>query len=504
MRQPLVVSCATASSVSPDLFERRRAGILLHPTSLPGTPGNGDLGADAFRFIDLLADSGFRLWQTLPLGPTHDDGSPYQCQSVHAGNYRLINLQKLADAGWLANAEFDLQSDLDQQRRDKLREAFAGFRQHARDNEQAEYQAFLEQQRFWLDDFALYQALRSAFNNRAWYDWPAAIRDRHEDVLAAERRRRRKAIEQVRFEQFLFFRQWQQLHDYARQRDILLFGDIPIFVAHDSADVWAHRDYFLVDAKGRQQVVAGVPPDYFSATGQRWGNPLYRWERLQKDGYHWWIERMATQLELFDLVRIDHFRGFEAYWEIDAQEETAVNGHWVKGPGEKIFQALQAAFEQLPLVAEDLGLITPEVVQLRKQFGLPGMKILQFAFDGSADNPYLPHNHEPLSVVYTGTHDNDTTLGWYQSLPAEQCDKVHRYFGPTAEAMPDLLIRAAFASVAAMAIIPMQDLLGLDGHHRMNMPGVADGNWRWRFVWSQLETATTQRVREWIELYGRL
>ena len=291
---------------------------------------------------------------------------------------------------------------------------------------------------------------------------------------------------------------------YANERGVLLFGDIPIFVAHDSADVWAHREWFSVDAHGQSQVVAGVPPDYFSATGQRWGNPHYHWDALQQDGYRWWVERIRSQMEMFDLVRIDHFRGFEAYWEIDAHAETAVDGRWVKGPGDSFFQTLTAELGELPLVAEDLGVITPEVTALRERFGLPGMKILQFAFDGSPDNPYLPHNHETLSVVYTGTHDNNTTLGWYQELSDEQRWPVHHYLGADSEPMPWLLIRTALASVARLAVIPMQDLLGLDGSHRMNVPGVADGNWRWRFAWDQVQEEQRARLRDWVQLYGRV
>jgi 4-alpha-glucanotransferase len=290
---------------------------------------------------------------------------------------------------------------------------------------------------------------------------------------------------------------------YANDRGVLLFGDIPIFVAHDSADVWAHREWFSVDENGRLEVVAGVPPDYFSETGQRWGNPHYHWEALKKDGFGWWLERIRSQMEMFDLVRIDHFRGFEAYWEINAQAETAIDGRWVKGPGESFFQVLKQVFGDLPLVAEDLGVITPEVTALRKQFDLPGMKILQFAFDGASDNPYLPHNHEELSVVYTGTHDNNTTLGWYQELSDDQRKAVCHYLGDSSEPMPGLLVRTALASVARLAVIPMQDMIGLDSSHRMNIPGVTEGNWSWRFEWDQVQPDHRQCLQDWIRLYGR-
>ncbi len=486
-----------------DVFARRRAGVLLHPTSLPGSAGNGDLGPDAYRFVDLLVDCGIGLWQTLPLGPTHEDLSPYQCLSVHAGDFRLISLQALVEQGWLDDASLDPAQDPDPQRRHCLVAAHDGFQRHASADQRESFARFACENAGWLEDFALYQALRGEHGGKAWYQWPRAVCDRQPAALARERKRMAHQIEQVRFEQFLFYRQWKQLRGYANERGVLLFGDIPIFVAHDSADVWAHREWFSVDAHGKSQVVAGVPPDYFSATGQRWGNPHYRWDALQQDGYRWWVERIRSQMEMFDLVRVDHFRGFEAYWEIDAQAETAVDGRWVKGPGHSFFEALKAELGDLPLVAEDLGVITPEVTALRERFGLPGMKILQFAFDGSSDNPYLPHNHETLSVVYTGTHDNDTTLGWYQALPEDQQWRVQHYLAGSSEPMPWLLIRTALASVARLAVIPMQDLLGLDGSHRMNVPGVAEGNWRWRFSWDQVHEEHRARLRDWVRLYGR-
>lgn len=486
-----------------DLFTQRRAGVLLHPTSLPGGAGNGDLGPEAYRFVDFIADCGLRLWQTLPLGPPHEDLSPYQCLSVHAGNFRLISLQLLVDQGWLDDAVLDESGDLDAQRKVRLTAAYNGFQRKASEEERESFVLFKKDHARWLDDFALYQAVRTGHGGRAWYNWPDALRDRDADALDGERKRLAAQLEQVYFEQFLFYRQWKQLRCYANDRGVLLFGDIPIFVAQDSADVWAHREWFFVDESGQLEVVAGVPPDYFSETGQRWGNPHYRWDVLKNDGFGWWLERIRSQMEMFDLVRIDHFRGFEAYWEIDAQAETAIDGRWVKGPGESFFQVLKQVFGDLPLVAEDLGVITPEVTALRKQFELPGMKILQFAFDGSSDNPYLPHNHEELSVVYTGTHDNNTTLGWYHELSDEQREAVRHYLGDSSEPMPALLVRTALASVARLAVIPMQDILGLDAAHRMNIPGITEGNWRWRFEWDQVQPEHRQRLQDWIRLYGR-
>ena len=355
-----------------------------------------------------------------------------------------------------------------------------------------------------MNDYALYQALRTQHKNAAWWQWPAPIRDRTAKALTQARKQLAEHIEQARFEQFLFFRQWAALKNYANTRGVLLFGDLPIFVAQDSAEVWAQREYFAIDDRGQALTVAGVPPDYFSETGQRWGNPHYRWDRMQSDGFSWWVARLRTQLELYDLLRIDHFRGLEAYWEIPAEEQTAINGRWVRAPGEELFEALHQHFDPLPLIAEDLGVITPEVDALRRKYGLPGMKILQFAFDGGADNPYLPHHHVRNSVVYTGTHDNDTTLGWFGALSAEQRENVIKYLGAAAEPpMPWPLIRAALASVARLAIVPMQDVLALSAEHRMNMPGTTKGNWSWRFEWTQLPEGLAGRVREMARMYGR-
>lgn len=485
-------------------FAQRRAGILLHPTSLPGDgDGDGELGAEAFRFVDFLASAGISVWQMLPLGPTHADRSPYQCTSVHAGNPRLISLQRLIEWGWL-NATRGTDSGCGNDWRcNQLCAAYAGFQGAATAAERVEFADFRATHAAWLNDFALYEALRVDQQGRGWFDWSQPLRDRKPAALAEARRRFAVSIEQVCFNQFVFFRQWHDLRRYANEHGVLLFGDVPIFVAYDSADVWAQRDYFRVDAEGRLEVVAGVPPDYFSATGQRWGNPHYQWDRIEADGFRWWIERMRTQRELFDLIRIDHFRGFEAYWEIPASAETAIDGCWVKAPGERLFQALLDNLYDLPLVAEDLGIITPEVDALRTRFGLPGMKILQFAFGGDASNPYLPHNHERLSVAYTGTHDNDTTVGWYAGLDASVRAQVHEYLGYPAEAMPWPLIRATFASVAVLAVIPMQDALALDSEQRMNVPGVTEGNWRWRFAWEQLPDDLAERLRELVALYGR-
>ncbi|MCA1804983.1 MAG: 4-alpha-glucanotransferase [Xanthomonadaceae bacterium] len=478
----------------------RRAGLLLHPTSLPGAREQGDLGPEAYRFVEFLARSGLSVWQTLPLGPTHEDSSPYQCLSVHAGNPRLINPELLVEWGWMAEKGFNPEGSCG----DWLAVAHNGFLRHGGEAAQAEYRDFVQAHDHWLQDYALYTALRAEQQDRSWVQWPASLRDRESDALEEARRRLAATIEGVRFEQFVFFRQWHQLRHYANERQVLLFGDIPIFVAHDSAEVWAHRELFSVDEHGQARKVAGVPPDYFSETGQRWGNPQYDWERMQAGNFQWWVERIATQLDLFDLVRIDHFRGFEAYWEIDAASELAVDGRWVKAPGEALFECLQACFDPLPLVAEDLGTITPEVDALRARFGLPGMKVLQFAFDGDPKNLYLPHHHETDSVVYTGTHDNDTSLGWFNALDARQQAMVRGYLANSQEEMPWLLVRAAFMSVARLAMVPMQDVLAMGSDQRMNRPGTDEGNWRWRFQWEQVPEGLEQRIRHLVEVYDRL
>jgi 4-alpha-glucanotransferase len=484
-------------------LQQRRAGVLLHPTSLPGGAGSGDLGPDAYRFVDFLGAAGISVWQMLPLVPTHGDLSPYQGLSVHAGNPLLISLALLQEWGWL---EADIEAVPDNfidYRLAMLKQAHQGFLERADDGARAELHDFVTRNSHWLQDYALFQAVRQDQGHGHWLDWPEALRDRDPDALTKAEKTLSDSIDLIRFEQFVFFRQWRYLHDYARRHGVIMFGDMPIFVAHDSAEVWAHREYFTLDEHGRAEVVAGVPPDYFSATGQRWGNPHYRWDRMAGEGFKWWKARMKTQLHMFDWVRIDHFRGFEAYWEIPADEETAINGHWVEAPGDALFEALHEEFDPMPLVAEDLGTITPEVEALRKKYALPGMKILQFAFGGEADNPYLPHNQTEDSVVYTGTHDNDTTLGWYQSLPPETQQQVVEYLGYPGEEMPWPLIRSALASVACLAIVPMQDLLALGSDDRMNTPGTMDDNWRWRFDWQQVNDELALRVRCLVRQYGR-
>ncbi|MFA9462007.1 4-alpha-glucanotransferase [Thiohalorhabdus methylotrophus] len=483
---------------------RRRAGILLHPTSLPGPRENGDLGPDAHRFVDFLAEGGLSVWQTLPLGPTHDDGSPYQCLSAHAGNPRLVALEPLAEAGWLDGVPEPPgdREDAEAHTWKCLRSAHAGFLERADGAAWEAFDAFCREKAHWLEAYALFMALRGE-GERPWWEWSAPLRDRRSDALEEAAGSRSGEMALHRFVQWQFFEQWRALKDYANERGILLFGDLPIFVAHDSAEVWAHRELFDLDQAGSTATVAGVPPDYFSETGQYWGNPHYRWDRIAADGYAWWIERMRTQLELFDWVRIDHFRGFVAFWEVP-EGQPATEGRWVQGPGADFFRALEEALGDLPLVAEDLGVITPEVTGLRERFGLPGMKILQFAFGGGPDNPYLPHHHQRDFVVYTGTHDNNTTLGWWQEeVSGEVQEEVREYLGYPGEPVPWPLVRAALASVGRTAVVPMQDLLGLDGRHRMNQPATMEGNWQWRFRWEWVPEGLASRLARLNRLYDR-
>lgn len=477
------------------IFDQRRSGILLHITSLP----SGNLGADAYRFVDFLQAAGVSVWQMLPLGPTHDDRSPYQCLSAHAGNNRLICPEMLKAQPWANPAKLN-----DPKKSRLMAHAYRQFEAFAADDEKQAFTAFCKQQQFWLDDYVLFRELRHLNQSRAWFDWPAELRDRDTAALQKVAAERQDALTIRRFEQFIFFRQWHQLRDYANERGVRLFGDMPIFVAHDSADVWAEPDLFTLDDNGQPTRVAGVPPDYFSETGQRWGNPLYEWSRHIEQNFDWWRRRLQTQLECFDLIRIDHFRGFEACWEIPASCETAVDGQWVEAPGEALFDTLLRHFGELPLVAEDLGIITEQVTALREKYAMPGMKILQFAFGGDAKNPYLPHQHCRDSVSYTGTHDNNTTLGWYQELEEHVKAHLHAYLGDSDEAMPWLLIRTSLSSVSELAVVPMQDILSLDGEHRMNVPGTVEGNWRWQFEWDMVPGEIAAKLKALNGLYGRV
>lgn len=488
-----------------ETLNKRRAGILLHITSLPGTGKAGDLGQDAYYFVDFLHKAGVTVWQTLPLGMTHADGSPYQCLSAHAGNPDLINISWLGRKGWLQITENckDCEGTSKFNKRCLIAKAFDGFLARAKQEDKDGFMEFCRQKAFWLDDFALFLALRNEFNERSWNQWPYYFKERDSIAIKETRFRLHTQIDCIKFEQYIFFRQWMDLKAYANQQGVLLFGDIPIFVSYDSADVWANREVFKLDEAGEMTVVAGVPPDYFSETGQRWGNPHYNWAFLKKTGFNWWLERMNTQLEQFDILRIDHFRGLEAAWEIPASEPTAQIGQWAKAPGKALLSAIKAEFGAIPLVAEDLGIITEEVTELRDEFDLPGMKILQFAFGGDSDNPYLPNNYEKNCVVYTGTHDNDTTLGWSLKINNDEKKYIYEYLGNPSASLHCALIQAALASVANLAVIPMQDILELGTEHRMNTPGTTEGNWQWRFQWEQLSSERASRLAHLVELFNR-
>ncbi|MEZ4589272.1 MAG: 4-alpha-glucanotransferase [Gemmatimonadales bacterium] len=498
-------SSRQVSSPEPSRFPRS-AGVLLHPTSLPGPHGIGELGREAHRFVDVLVEAGLSNWQMLPLGPTGYGDSPYQCFSAFAGNPLLVAVPGNDESFPPHRVDFARVIPYKQR---LLREATAAL------EPDDDYHAFVAAHRWWLEDYALFMALKGAHEGAAWTDWAPGAAFRDPAALDRWRERLHEEIEHYRREQALFHRQFTALRDRCREAGVRLMGDLPIYVAHDSADVWANPREFQLDDDGRPRVQAGVPPDYFSATGQLWGNPIYDWERMKADGYGWWIRRMRSALELFDLVRLDHFRGFEAYWAVPGDAETAVDGRWVEGPGAALFDALTAALGPLPIVAENLGVITPEVEALRERLGYPGMSILQFAFGtGSEPNTFLPHTYSHDRVVYTGTHDNDTTIGWWQSTGAgdstrteeavaKERDHAMRYLATDGREMNWALIRAALASVADTALIPLQDWLGLGSEARMNLPGRQSGNWAFRFSWAQLTPELIARLAELVDLYER-
>ena len=492
----------TRQDLTPALA-KRRAGILLHPTALPERLG--PLGTGARRFIDFLAGADVTVWQMLPVGPTHHDRSPYNALSANAGSADLIDLGELADEGWLNKDE--LAGDISPDRRRELLSLAAeryldGYADDASDGPR-EYVEFLQHNAGWLHDYALFQALRERYQGAPWTAWPGPLRDSDPSALEQFQGEAKTVLRRVRFEQFVFYRQWQALRRYGHERGVYLFGDIPIFVAHDSVDVWAHRHLFKLNDVGEPLVVAGVPPDYFSERGQHWGNPLYDWDAMAKDGYQWWLDRLGVQQKLFDLIRIDHFRGLMACWEIPADSGDPRLGEWVSVPGHEFLEACFKAFPKLPIVAENLGVIGADVEALRQRFSIPGMAVLQFGFDGQSDNPDLNHNHHVNDVIYTGTHDNDTSLGWYLSESDAIRRNLHDYIGSDTEPMPWCLIRLAMQSVSRLAIIPLQDVMGLDSRGRVNTPGTSEGNWRWQFEWDQIDSKSVARFRHLVKLFGR-
>ncbi|HEX9501881.1 MAG TPA: 4-alpha-glucanotransferase [Thermoanaerobaculia bacterium] len=491
----------------------RNAGVLMHPTSLPGRYGIGDFGDELIAFLDWARDAGMKIWQLLPLNPPGYGNSPYGCHSSYAGNPLVISPGGLVRDGLLPahaldsvpkfpddHVDFDGVAAF---KNDLLRKSFQHFTKHARDDHNYAQKRFQEDNK-WLDDWAMYAALKKRHNDARWTDWPRPIAIRDSAAMTAAKKELATEIRYQKYIQFLFFRQWAAIREAADARGIDILGDVPIYVAGDSADVWANRELFQLDDNGEPTVVAGVPPDYFSETGQRWGNPLYRWDVLREKRYRWWVSRFRAALRFADIVRIDHFRGFAAYWEIPASEPTAIHGRWMPGPGRLLFDAVRAALGDLPLIAEDLGFITPEVHELRRAIGVPGMKILQFAF-AKVNSPHLPHCYEPMTVVYTGTHDNDTARGWYATATPEERQHVEEYLGIDGQGPIEwALIRAAFTSVAQTAVVPAQDILGLGSEARMNRPGDGDANWSWRCLPGALTAAHAARLRRLAEITGRI
>jgi 4-alpha-glucanotransferase len=502
----------------------RSSGILLHPTSLPGPFGIGDLGPQAHAFADFLVSSGQSLWQMLPLGPTGYGDSPYACYSAFAGNTLLISPEQLVAYGLLSTSDLPAEASMPAEpvnfelvhrvKDNLLRTAYQNYKQTTDDSLRDAFEKFSLHSAGWLDDYALFRALKDAHGGVAWNEWEPTLRSREPAALKQAREQFHEEIEAQKFYQFLFSRQWFALKAYCNDRGIKLVGDIPIFVAHDSADVWTNPDQFKLNEDGSPIVVAGVPPDYFSSTGQLWGNPLYNWDQMHADGFKWWIERVHATLQTVDIVRIDHFRGFVACWEIPGGDTTAERGRWVEAPGRELFTAIREALGELPIIAEDLGVITPDVEALRDDFGFPGMRILQFGFSSDSKNLDLPHNYHRKVVVYTGTHDNDTTVGWFSSVAGEGSTRTAkqveterkfcmRYLNTDGKEIHWDFIRAVLASVANTAVVPLQDLLGGGNEARMNLPNSIEGNWSWRFKPQVLTGELAQRLRELTELYGR-
>lgn len=492
-------------------LDDRRAGVLLHVTSLPHEHGPGDLGPAAYRFLDWLAEAGATVWQVLPLVPIHEgDRSPYNALSAMAGNPELISVERLAEDGLLGAGDLAEVASGALSRSEARGRAVRSWQERADSGERAAYQAWVDAHAYWVHDYVAYVAIRNSLRTPdldgppSWLDWPAALRDREPEALDAAVVDLADERERLLIEQYLFARQWAQVREHAHARGVRIFGDLPIFVSLDSADVWAHRDLFLLGEGGVPTTVTGCPPDYFAQDGQRWNNPHYDWERMASDDYHWWRQRLASQRELLDLVRIDHFRGFQAAWHIAWDSPSAAQGHWEPTPGHEVLSALSEESGPGTLVAEDLGTLTREVDDLRRAFGLPGMKILQFAFDGTADNPYLAERHEPLGVVYTGTHDNDTTMGWWHSLDEHTRWQVGQAVPDAGEPMPWAFIRWAMTSVCQLAVIPAQDLLELGSEGRMNTPGVPTGNWTWQADGRLFDPGIAGRFRALVEQYDRL
>lgn len=493
---------------------QRAAGILLHPTSLPGKFAIGELGSDAYYFIDFLTHSGQTLWQVFPLGPTGYGDSPYQCFSAFAGNPMLISIEFLIKDGLLTEEDCNELTIFDKHKIDFgsvikiknecLQKAFNNYESKLKNDK--EFKSFCNHNDYWLNDFALFMAVKNYHSGVCWTDWSEDIAFRIDVAVEKWTKKLDREINYQKFLQFKFNEQWQKIKNYAHEKGIKIIGDLPIFIAYDSADLWANKKLFTVDSKGRLESVAGVPPDYFSPTGQLWGNPLYRWNEMEKDDFSWWRKRFSKLYELVDIVRIDHFRGFEAYWEIPGTALTAQTGKWVKAPGHKLFKSIKKHLGDVPIIAEDLGVITREVEELRDAFNFPGIKILQFAFGDSGEKKFLPHNFIPNCVVHTGSHDNDTTQGFFEKekvLKSGIYEAAKEYLGCESDDICFQLIRAAYASVANIVVIPMQDVLNLDSSARMNFPGKLGGNWTWRFSWDQIPSKLAETYKRMTVIYER-
>jgi 4-alpha-glucanotransferase len=495
------------------MLAHRSAGILMHVTSLPSRGGIGDLGPAADEFVNWLAAARQTLWQVLPLGPLGHGNSPYSCTSAFAGNVLLISLERLADRGLIDRERVEAVPDGDcpvgyesvrAHKLPLLREAARNFLLSASRAARKRYQDFCRQNKWWLEDYVLFSALRERFGDQPWNNWPPEIVRRDPETIAKMRKQLHEKLEQERFLQFAFFEQWRALRSRCREVGVRVIGDLAIFVSYDSADVWTHPEIFRLKDDLSPEVVAGVPPDVFSETGQRWGNPLYDWDALKAHGYDWWIKRMRWAVETCDIVRLDHFRGFEAYWEIPADEPTAIHGRWVQGPNEDLFKALQDALGDLPFIAEDLGYITPAVTELRRKLGIPGTKVMQFGFGDRGARKYLPHRFKHNSVVYTGTHDNDTTVGWWNSSATEDEKKrATAYLGISCDGVNWAFTRAALTSVANLAVIQVQDVLGLGSDARMNVPSQQLGSWVWRLRPGALTPELAAKLATLVEVTDR-
>jgi 4-alpha-glucanotransferase len=498
-------------------MKNRGSGILIHLTSLPSPYGIGDLGTSAYRFADFLAQGKQSYWQVLPLNPTEqiNGNSPYYSFSAFAGNVLLISPELLAEAGFLTQSDLTEIPSFPNERCDyasvapyKIRLLYRAYERFKSNNhERNSYDEFCKKNEKWLEDFALFVVIKNQFNGKSWGDWEKGLRDRNPEDLEKIRKNFGDHLEREKFLQYLFIKQWISLKNYCNEKGIQLIGDIPIYVNYDSVDVWTHPELFKLDKDKKPTCVAGVPPDYFSKTGQLWGNPIYRWDILKKTGYRWWFQRIGHNLLLFDTLRLDHFRGFVGFWEVPSTEGTAIHGKWVKAPAVHFFTALLKKFPAHSIIAEDLGVITPDVKEVMNRFGFPGMRILQFAFgEDCPTHPYLPHNYTPNTLVYTGTHDNNTTRGWFENeATPEDKKRLFRYVGREIlpEECPRELHRLAMMSVANTVIIPVQDLLGLGEEAKMNRPSVAHGNWEWRLLPDQLNSSCAERLREMTTIYGR-